>query len=82
MVTNGIKVSEYRPEDQDDEVDIRVRFPYAERNLDQLDQLRRNMREEKILDFLLEASTVITVPADTKESGTSTDRKTPTIKNI
>jgi trigger factor len=49
---------------------------------DQLDQLRRNMREEKILDFLLEASTVITVPADTKESGTSTDRKTPTIKNI
>ncbi len=40
MVTNGIKVSEYRPDDQDDEVDIRVRFPYAERNLDQLDQLR------------------------------------------
>lgn len=40
MVTNGIKVSEYRPEEQDDEVDIRVRFPHAERNLDQLDQLR------------------------------------------
>ncbi|MDX1336280.1 MAG: efflux RND transporter permease subunit, partial [Gammaproteobacteria bacterium] len=40
MVTQGIKVSEYRPEDNDDEVDIRVRFPYDVRNLDQLDQLR------------------------------------------
>lgn len=40
MVTTGIKVSEYRPDDTDDEVDIRVRFPYAERNLGQLDQLR------------------------------------------
>ncbi|MFN2220467.1 MAG: efflux RND transporter permease subunit, partial [Anaerolineae bacterium] len=30
----------YRPEDNDDEVDIRVRFPYAERNLGQLDALR------------------------------------------
>jgi multidrug efflux pump len=40
MVTQGIKVSEYRPEDNDDEVDIRVRFPYAERNLGQLDALR------------------------------------------
>ena len=40
MVTQGIKVSEYRPDDSDDEVDIRVRFPYAERNLGQLDALR------------------------------------------
>ncbi|MGD2084277.1 MAG: efflux RND transporter permease subunit [Chromatiales bacterium] len=40
MVTTGIRVSTYRPEDQDDEVDIRVRFPYAERNLDRFDQLR------------------------------------------
>jgi multidrug efflux pump len=40
MVTTGIKVSEYRPDDTDDEVDIRVRFPYGERNLGQLDQLR------------------------------------------
>jgi len=40
MITQGIKVSEYRPEDNDDEVDIRVRFPYAERNLGQLDSLR------------------------------------------
>jgi len=40
MVTQGIKVSDYRPDDSDDEVDIRVRFPYAERNLGQLDALR------------------------------------------
>jgi len=40
MVTQGIKVSDYRPDDSDDEVDIRVRFPYAERNLGQLDSLR------------------------------------------
>ena len=40
MVTNGIKVSEYRPDDNDDEVDIRVRFPYDSRNLGQLAQLR------------------------------------------
>ena len=40
LITTGIKVSGYRPEDSDDEVDIRVRFPYSERNLGQLDQLR------------------------------------------
>jgi len=39
MVTAGIKISDYRPDDSDDEVDIRVRFPYSERNLGQLDQL-------------------------------------------
>lgn len=40
MITNGIKVTDYRPDDTDDEVDIRVRFPYGERNLGQLDQLK------------------------------------------
>ena len=40
LVTGGIRVSGYRPEDSDDEVDIRVRFPYPERNLGQLDALR------------------------------------------
>ncbi|MEE4243947.1 MAG: efflux RND transporter permease subunit [Kangiellaceae bacterium] len=40
MITNGIKVSDYRPDDTDDEVDIRVRFPFDERNLGQLDQLK------------------------------------------
>lgn len=40
MVTNGILVGTYRPDDADDEVDIRARFPIEERSIDQLDQLR------------------------------------------
>ncbi|MFP3921121.1 MAG: efflux RND transporter permease subunit [Dichotomicrobium sp.] len=39
MVTNGVKVAEYQPDDTDDEVDIRVRFPFGARSLEQLDQL-------------------------------------------
>ena len=39
MVTNGIKVGEYRPLNLDREVDIRVRFPKNERNIDQLAKL-------------------------------------------
>ncbi|MDG1997075.1 MAG: efflux RND transporter permease subunit [Emcibacteraceae bacterium] len=40
LVTNGIKVGEYRPDDADDEVDIRVRFPEEYRNITQLDEVR------------------------------------------
>lgn len=40
LVTNGIKVAEYRPDDADDEVDIIVRFPYGQRDLSRLDRLR------------------------------------------
>ncbi len=40
LVTNGIKIGEYRPDDSDDEIDIRVRYPLASRNLTQLDELR------------------------------------------
>ncbi len=40
MVTNGIKVADYRPDDADEEVDIRVRFPNDQRSLESLDQLR------------------------------------------
>ncbi len=39
MVTNGVKVAEYQPDDTDEEVDIRVRFPFGSRSLEQLDQL-------------------------------------------
>ena len=42
LVTNGIMIGDYRPDDADDEVDIRVRFPDADRNLEQLDRLRIN----------------------------------------
>ncbi len=40
MITNGIKLTDYRPETADDEVDIRLRFPKEQRNLDQLMQLQ------------------------------------------
>ena len=40
LVTNGILVDKYRPDDSEDEVDIRVRFPKEYRQLEQFDQLR------------------------------------------
>ena len=40
LVTQGVKVGEYRPDDSTDEIDIRVRFPEDERNLESLDNLR------------------------------------------
>jgi multidrug efflux pump len=42
LVTNGIMIGDYRPDDADDEVDIRIRFPDSDRNLGQLDRLRVN----------------------------------------
>jgi multidrug efflux pump len=40
MVTQGVRLGGYRPEDADEEVDIRVRFPFDERNLARLVNLR------------------------------------------
>ncbi|MEO1201260.1 MAG: efflux RND transporter permease subunit [Pseudomonadota bacterium] len=40
LVTNGIKLGEYRPDDSDEEIDIRVRYPAGSRNLSQIDELR------------------------------------------
>jgi multidrug efflux pump len=40
LVTNGVKVGQYRPDDSDDEIDIRVRLPYGDRTLEQLDAMR------------------------------------------
>ena len=40
LVTNGVKVTEYRPADSDKAVDILVRFPEDRRSLDQIDDLR------------------------------------------
>ncbi len=45
LVTNGIKVGEYRPDDVDEAVDIRVRFPLGERSIHQLDKLRVQTRD-------------------------------------
>ncbi|RIK95605.1 MAG: MFS transporter [Proteobacteria bacterium] len=40
LVTNGIKIGEYRPDDADEEIEIRVRYPEQNRTLEQLDALR------------------------------------------
>ena len=42
LVTNGIMVGEYRPNDADKEVELHVRFPPDYRHLEQLNQLRIN----------------------------------------
>lgn len=42
LVTNGIKIGEYRPDDADDEVDIRVRYPEKVRGLEMLETLKVN----------------------------------------
>jgi multidrug efflux pump len=40
LVTNGVKVTEFRPSDSDKAVDILVRFPADRRSLDAIDELR------------------------------------------
>ena len=40
LVTSGVKLGSYRPDDADDELDIKVRLPIEERSFDALDSLR------------------------------------------
>lgn len=40
LVTNGVKVAEYRPDGADDAVDIRARFPIQDRGIRAMDDLR------------------------------------------
>jgi multidrug efflux pump len=40
LVTSGVKIGSYRPDDATDELDIRVRLPESERTFDALDSLR------------------------------------------
>ncbi len=61
MVTNGIRVAGYRPDDSDEELDIRVRYPLTERKLDQLDQLRVPTR-----NGMVPISNFVTLEAATK----------------
>jgi multidrug efflux pump len=39
LVTTGLKLSEYQPDDADEELDIRLRFTDVNRNMEQLNQL-------------------------------------------
>ncbi len=40
LVTTGIKLGEYRPDDSDEEIDLRARYPERFRNVRELDHLR------------------------------------------
>lgn len=40
LVTTGVPIGTYRPDDSEDELDIRVRLPKAERSFDSLDKLK------------------------------------------
>ena len=40
LISNGLKITDYQPNDTDEEVDIRLRFPSNYRHLEQLKQLR------------------------------------------
>jgi multidrug efflux pump len=40
LVSTGIKLGEYRPDDSDDELDIRARYPKSYRTIDHLDNIR------------------------------------------
>jgi multidrug efflux pump len=42
MVTTGVMVDGIRPDDADDEIDIRIRYPERYRTIDKLDQVRVN----------------------------------------
>ena len=48
LVTNGVLVGKYRPDDVDDEVDIRVRYPEEYRAITQLDELRVSTKEGQV----------------------------------
>ncbi|WP_419612680.1 efflux RND transporter permease subunit, partial [Thiolapillus sp.] len=82
MITNGLKVGEYRPDDVDRELDIRVRFPTDKRSINQLDRIRlltdkglvpiSNFVQRKAVPKVdtirrVDARRVITVSANMKE---------------
>lgn len=48
LLTNGIMIGQYRPDDAEEEVDIRVRYPADQRGIHQLDQLRVNTRNGQV----------------------------------
>ena len=48
MITNGLKVSDYRPDGAEDEVDIVIRHDVNDRTLDQLDRVRIETNEGSI----------------------------------
>jgi multidrug efflux pump len=48
LVSTGIKLGEYRPDDTDEEVDIRIRYPSQYRTLEELDNIRINTEKGRV----------------------------------
>lgn len=48
MITNGLKIGSYRPDDADDEVEIRARYPFNGRDLDQIDNLTITVQGKQV----------------------------------
>jgi multidrug efflux pump len=48
LVSTGIKLSEYRPDDAEDEVEIRVRYPRRYRTISELDNIRLSSDEGRV----------------------------------
>jgi multidrug efflux pump len=48
MITNGLKIGSYRPDDADDEVEIRARYPFNGRDLDQIDDLTITVQGQQV----------------------------------
>ena len=48
MASTGIKLGEYRPDDSDDEIDIRARYPRQYRTIEQLDNIRVSVGQDRV----------------------------------
>ncbi|MGH1351253.1 MAG: efflux RND transporter permease subunit [Methyloligellaceae bacterium] len=94
MITTGIKLAEYRPDDAEEELDILLRFPLSERNLGKLYDLRVPTAKGQIpiRNFVkfspapkigtisrTDARRVIVIQADA-EKGLSVDNQTKKLK--
>lgn len=75
LITTGVKVGEYRPDDAEDEIDIRLRLPAADRSLERLDAMRVMTQQG-----LVPISTFVKRSAQQKVSGISKTDLRPTMR--
>ncbi|MCR9139125.1 MAG: efflux RND transporter permease subunit [Alphaproteobacteria bacterium] len=70
LVTNGVLIGTYRPDDSEDEVDIRVRLPRDERTLDQFELLKlRTANGQVPISNFIERSAQQKVSSITRRDG-------------
>lgn len=96
MLTTGLKIAEYQPDDADEELDIRLRFTAEERHLKQLTQLRipTNVGHIPIGNFIsfdtayktgninrVDSRRVMTIKADVEE-GLLADQQVQRLKEV